>query len=91
MTRDKAIEIFGGPGGFPMLPGQTCAQWVDVFAALGMLKLDEPKSSPEALVCEVLASMQVYGSRQRQFLDSLSSAGLKVVHRTPQASEEAHD
>jgi hypothetical protein len=74
----KAKEKWGG--------GSSEAWLINVLNALGVIKLDEPKSSPEALVCEVLASMQVYGLRQRQFLDGLASAGLKVVHRSPQES-----
>jgi hypothetical protein len=87
MTRNEAIkimsQIWGGNRQYDL-----ANSYVDAFIALGMLKLDEPeKSSPEATLCDILYHQGLRGLAQRSVLDAITSAGLKVVHRSPQDSQ----
>ena len=85
MTRDEAtnITIRNVRACFPeeaeTVLRDLCAAEVKTWADLGMLKLDEPKSSPEAMLCDVLYGVGLHGIKQRAVLDGITSAGLKLV------------
>lgn len=74
MTRDEAIKLYqkhfnGGVGGYD-------GRAIDVFVALGMLKLDEPKSVNKR-AWEVLRAF----TDDACVIDCLHRAGLKIVEK----------
>ena len=73
MTRDEAIKkcfgLYGGNG----------AECVDLFVALGMLKLEEPKSIEQKFK-EIYAAWP-YGWGAKQCLEHLEKNGLKLVEK----------
>ena len=83
MTRDKAIELrMDAYAGIDEWRRHCASRDVDNYAALGMLKLDEPHTTPEKLFCEVLTSAGVVGGIQRRaVIDGLYSAGLMIVEK----------
>lgn len=78
MTRDQAIELFGGLQGFPNMPGPECARWIDIFAALGMLKLDTPPTAHERMVI-ACRKRDISGKTIDILCDALEEAGLTVT------------
>ncbi|MEH2501193.1 hypothetical protein V1290_000004 [Bradyrhizobium sp. AZCC 1578] len=90
MTRDEAVKKAEECFQYNV-PGQewffTPLRLVAALENLGLLKIDEPKSSPEAMLCDILYHEGLRGLAQRAVIDAMTSAGLKVVHRTPQESE----
>ncbi len=76
MTRDKAIDIIKDKTIWHI---EHCASMVDAFVALGILKLDQPKSAEDRAVEALWAT----GSRvtPRIVLKGLDDAGLKIVEK----------
>jgi len=82
MTRDKAIELrMDAYAGTEEWRHHCASRDVDNYAALGMLKLDKPGTTPEKLFCEVLTSAGLGGIQQRAVIDGLYSAGLLIVEK----------
>jgi hypothetical protein len=71
MTRDEAIKI-------QRRHGPT--QLIDILADLGVLKLDEPKSTDE-LFKDAMTRHGFYISVADQVLGALKAAGLKIVDK----------
>ena len=79
MTREDAIKAFDGiaqPGSF------GTNSWIDRFVALGMLKLDEPKSLDArinyAINYEMCSNKTV---QAREIKAALDRAGLRIVEK----------
>lgn len=88
MTRDEAIEIWHRDDGKLRSP----AEIIDAFAALGMLKLDEPKSAEERFYEIVSENLAVDSPAMREprenkravgmiFYEALTEAGLRIVEK----------
>jgi hypothetical protein len=73
MTREHAIEILLNRPGWDT---SVATDWIDDFVALGMLKLDEPKTKIDA-VHECIIS---YGSAF-DFIKGLERKGFKIVSK----------
>lgn len=79
MTRDEAVSrVIAPDAGYDYEHAL-----IDTLVDLGLLKLEE-RSSPEALLCDVLFAAGLRGLKQREVIDGITSAGLKLVHRSPQ-------
>lgn len=81
MTRDEAVnvmsEIWGGNRQHAL--GES---YVDAFVALGMLKLDEPKSAQQKLdALFSLYRLEDARLKMHEFLAYLDEAGLKIVEK----------
>lgn len=88
MTRDEAVKIWTIPDGQFMEPNDI----IDRFVALGMLKLDRPKSTEEKFYDVVVSELSVdsplmsapkenKGAVGMALFHALSDAGLKVVEK----------
>lgn len=78
MTRDEVETIIHD--NFFMGRGKTFAQsWTDAFVALGMLKLDEPKSAWEKF--NAIARDWVDPLEMGEFFSDIEKAGLKIVEK----------
>jgi hypothetical protein len=84
MTRDQAIaalikskEQWGG--------GSSEAWLVNSLEAIGMLKLDEPKSQDDRLAAVVMStfSFDTNTKEMTLFRKELEAAGLKIVEEKP--------
>jgi hypothetical protein len=85
MTRDEAVELLSGTfssecmkhgNGYLISDGkQTASLWVNRFVALGMLKLDEPKS----IDGRIEYFLGTYTGPR--FLQFLNANGLKIVEK----------
>lgn len=88
MTRGEAIKIMVDDKWFG--PTEVSGRWIDIFAALGMLELDEPKSANEKAL-EVLKGKNLPRGPYNVFvlgpneagaiIDALHAAGLKIVEK----------
>jgi hypothetical protein len=83
MTRDEALKIMSRIwGGNPQ--HALAKSYVDAFVALGILKLDEPRSFQKKLEDFVSDSRLVQGGMQDRFgslFKVLDSCGLKIVEK----------
>jgi hypothetical protein len=82
MTRDEAIKKFSGAwpngsGGDEKWGGV----WVDSFAALGILKLDEPKSAISKKIEKACSLSATKADHWQRLARGLELAGLKVVEK----------
>lgn len=76
MTRDEAIKTWDIARG----KGDYAPTFIDAFVALGMLKLDEPKSAQQmAYAAFVSAGWSV--TRTVETICLIDSAGLKIVEK----------
>lgn len=74
MTRDEAIEKFryaANEGSFAV------EAWIDRFAALGMIKLDDPPKSIESRLVAIFGPHATWNFRE--FENGLRAHGLKIV------------
>ncbi len=82
MTREEAIARVLQAQGLDHAPNKHWgASFVDTLVALGMLKLDEPKSLIDRTAYEALVSFDRNASEVRDIIDDLSRAGLKIVEK----------
>jgi len=84
MTRDEAIEKFSHTR-FHMMGERRSETWIEMFVALGMLKLDEPKSVLRRAESALRVAIQV-GSPDdpmdaMDVISCLDDAGLKIVEK----------
>lgn len=90
MTRDEAVKI--AKKAKEKWGGGSSEYWLVIaLEALGVLKLEPERSGPEALLCDVLYSAGLRGIQQRAVIDGITSAGLKLIHRSPQEIGEPSD
>ena len=79
MTRDEALKIarcgYGNLGGFSDHP----KAFVDMAVALGMLKLEEPKSAWTKF--NEIVNDWVDPVEQGKFFSDMEKAGLKIVEK----------
>jgi hypothetical protein len=77
MTRDEAIaklrEVATRHSG--AITAKSIEMYVDGYAALGLLQLDEPKEPIE----ELFASLRWGGHSREAFNEALADTGLKIV------------
>lgn len=78
MTRDEAIKVFKRG----VIGGNWEADWIDKFVALGMLKLDEPKSAAD----KFRAAMNDLGYKGNSCVwpdleTALNVAGVRIVEK----------
>jgi hypothetical protein len=78
MTRDEAIKKFETNS--EHYYGTYASDWVDLFIALGMLKLDEPKSAEER-VRDQARCEDIYDFKTELFMRVVDHAGLKIVDK----------
>lgn len=85
MTRDEAVDAIHNAHNPGDLPGElrwdSNRRWaekaVDGYVALGMLKLDEPKSAYEKLA----DAMGIGRWSRNNIMSAIESAGLKIVEK----------
>lgn len=73
MTRDEAIEKARVPF------GSGTNYLVDALAALGVIKLDEPKTPEDELLEALIDVNDDFGLDPNDVLTAIKSSGLKVV------------
>lgn len=81
MTRDEAVERLWCPEpAQPWAMGKTNAEYfVDQLAAIGVLRLDEPKSqrSPQSIIQKAISGPGGYAAGT--IINALDAAGYKIV------------
>jgi hypothetical protein len=79
MTRQEAIKTMASSGWFG--PDEVTEKWIDIYVALGMLKLEEPKTLQHR-ICDALSGVKV---GQSGWVDDITVAlmdhGLKIVEK----------
>jgi polyhydroxyalkanoate synthesis regulator phasin len=78
MTRDEAIKKSADT--LAVSSGSVMGGWIDVFVALGMLQLDEPRKYSDDLVSTVRELRSCYDNTV-EFLERLEQRGLKIVKK----------
>lgn len=88
MTRDEAIrtwrEMLHPENGPKWSPEEWSKKAIDCYVALGMLKLDEPKSLPQKLRDFVMDTRLAQGDAMQRLgnlKDVLDAAGLRIVEK----------
>lgn len=83
MTRDEAIAKIASVIPAAEAEPQATADWVDALAALGLLKLDEPKCANERAVDALFERASAGMITPRHAIDAITEAGLKIVEKGP--------
>ncbi len=78
MTRAEAIEIVIRTAAGDRV---SAAYWIDIFVALGMLKLDEPASAHEKALAAMYQATSDGMLTPRWAIDAIDAAGLKIVEK----------
>jgi hypothetical protein len=80
MTRDEAIEKFSHTR-MHMFGERRAENWIEMFEALGMLKLDEPKDVHGDFILRLVRE-GVLGSNEIAYVrDCLKELNLKIVEK----------
>lgn len=81
MTRDEAIELAHEKWVTPNTKSSECI--VDILCALGILKLDEPKTFNQKLCDGMKASLGVWlnAGEIERVQESFDAAGLRIVEK----------
>ena len=78
MTRDEAIKISAEK---IQSSEPAMGKWIDAFAALGMLKLDEPKNVMARKVEKACSIGGIKAHDWQKVVHGLELAGLKIVEK----------
>lgn len=80
MTRDEAIKTVIEKSGRFLTSPDMAACLVDTWAAVGIIKLDEPKSVPRK-VMEAITDIPLEFRLVGNIEEALDKAGLKIVEK----------
>jgi hypothetical protein len=87
MTRDEAIKVIldnhypeHQRGALDPWCRQWCERTIDVFARLGMLKLDEPKSAEQKFI-DACCDRDFHKPMVERIVDVIAAANLKIVEK----------
>lgn len=87
MTRDEAIKVMQGAPE-PKCSDRYASNWIDVFIALGMLKVDPKIDELSGRFTDVYLQSECANTISAfEFLDRLSAAGLKIVEANDAADQ----
>jgi hypothetical protein len=79
MTRDEAIKLLAVH--LPPMSEGYYGKLVDAFAALGMLKLDEPKREPQFSLMEAVRLCRSAYLESDAFVRGLEQHGYRIVEK----------